>query len=113
MIGDTLPLRCQLIKLQQVITCSAMSYVPSIRYLSRIISALAVNGELSITNLAMQSRVNHLRCRAVVDWLQFSGYVNVVMRDNRRIVALTETGLSYSKRVFELGDVTNPAIRKH
>lgn len=84
-----------------------MSEVPSIRYLTRMLGALTANGELTVTNLAMLSRVNHKRCRSMLNWLERSGFARISVRNQKRYIGLTESGMSYARRIRALIEATN------
>jgi predicted transcriptional regulator len=63
---------------------------------------LISHGEITVTNLAMLSRVNHKRCTELIGWLRASGYVETRMHRNKRYVMLTESGYSYGNRLLEV-----------
>ena len=81
--------------------------LPSIKYLTRILDALSTHGELTVTNVAMLSRMNHNRCNAILKWLQITGLVNTRICNNKRYVALTQTGHDYARRLQEVNDVVH------
>jgi predicted transcriptional regulator len=62
--------------------------------------------KVTITNLAMMSRVNHQRCRELVGWLQDSGYAEVRVYRRKRYVILTESGYDYGRRLLEVNTMT-------
>ena len=78
----------------------------SLRYLVRILAVLLDHDEITITNLAMLSRVNHRRCRELVGWMQGSGYVKMKVRRKKQYFGLTESGYRYGKRLLELRAMT-------
>jgi predicted transcriptional regulator len=78
----------------------------SLRYLVRILAVLLDHDEVTITNLAMMSRVNHRRCREVVGMMRDSGYARTTVRRKKQYVGLTESGYRYGKRLLELGAMT-------
>lgn len=79
---------------------------PSIKYLTRTMDVLAAHGELTVTNLAMLSRVNHKRCVALLKWLQHSGYIQTRLFKKRRFVALTQAGCEFARHLQEVNDLT-------
>lgn len=80
---------------------------PSLTYLVRIMDVLTAHGELTVTNLAMLSRMNHKRCNDMIEWLKCSGYVRTSLFKNRRYIALTETGRAYAGRLLEVNGMTH------
>ncbi|MGI0012049.1 MAG: hypothetical protein ACREBU_01200 [Nitrososphaera sp.] len=78
----------------------------SMTYLVRIMGVLISHGEVTTTNLAMLSRVNHKRCRELIRCLQDSGYVATRMHRSKRYVILTEAGYNYGKHLLEVSAVT-------
>ena len=79
---------------------------PSLTYLVRIMGVLISHGEVTITNLAMLSRVNHQRCRELSKWLQDSGYAETRVHRGKRYVMLTERGYDYGTRLLEVNGMT-------
>lgn len=79
-------------------------------YLIRIMSVLSQHGELSITNLAMLSRVNHERCAAMTVWLQAAGLVGTKLSDRRRYFTLTTSGHEYARRMQEIKEINDLAV---
>jgi predicted transcriptional regulator len=64
------------------------------------------HGEVTITNLAMLSRINHQRCRELTSWLQASGYAVTRLHRQKRYVILTERGYDYGTRLLEVNGLT-------
>ena len=79
---------------------------PSMTYLVRIMAVLISQGEVTVTNLAMLSRVNHKRCTELIGWLQDSEYVEIKLHRSKRYVILTENGLAYGERLLEVSAAT-------
>ncbi|MGI0012056.1 MAG: hypothetical protein ACREBU_01235 [Nitrososphaera sp.] len=75
-------------------------------YLIRMMDVLAVHSELTLTDLAMLSRMNHKRCRILLIWMLDSGYATTRLLKKRRYVALTQTGIEFARRVHELNDMS-------
>ncbi|MGI0012057.1 MAG: hypothetical protein ACREBU_01240 [Nitrososphaera sp.] len=75
-------------------------------YLVRIMGVLISQGQVTVTNLAMLSRVNHKRCKELISGLQDAGYVETRLHRSKRYVILTESGYEYGKRLLELSAVT-------
>jgi predicted transcriptional regulator len=84
---------------------------PSMTYLSRILDVLARHGELTITNLAMLSRMNHKRCVFLIRWLHDSGYVEIKEIKNKRYIGLTPPGNEYAKCMLQVNDKTHLPVR--
>lgn len=84
---------------------------PSLTYLVRIMRVLASRSELTVTNLAMMSRINHQRCSALLEWLQDSGYAQARLVRKRRFIALTEIGRDFANRLLEVNDMTHFPFR--
>jgi predicted transcriptional regulator len=80
------------------------------KYLIRMMVVLLAHDELTVTNLAMLSRMNYERCRNLLTWLLDSGYARTRLSKKRRFVALTQTGIEYAKRILELGNVRNSRL---
>lgn len=80
---------------------------PSMTYLVRIMRVLISQGEVTVTNLAMLSRVNHKRCTELIVWLQDSGYVEIKLHRSRRYVILTENGHNYGERLLDVSAATH------
>ena len=79
---------------------------PSMRYLVRIMGVLISQGQVTVTNLAMLSRVNHMRCAELIGWLQNSGYVEIKVHRKRHYVMLTENGHTYGERLLDVSAAT-------
>jgi predicted transcriptional regulator len=63
--------------------------------------------ELSVTSLAMISRMNHKRCNAMIRWLHDSGHVRIKVAKKNRSVILTQNGREYARRLLEVKNMTN------
>ena len=74
-------------------------------------AVLADQGELTVTNVAMLSRVNHKRCGTVLMWMVDSGYIETRVIKKKRHVVLTQTGCEYARRMQELSDMTHFSAR--
>ena len=75
-------------------------------YLVRIMGVLLSHGEVTVTNLAMLSRVNHKRCTELIRWLQDSGYVEIKLHRSSRYIILTESGHNYGQRLLDVSAAT-------
>jgi len=90
---------------------TAIANGPSIRYLIRIMDVLAGHSELTVTNLAMLSRVNHKRCLDLLLWLHESGYTRTRIFRKRRYVALTQNGCEYARHLQAVRDMTQIPVQ--
>jgi hypothetical protein len=66
---------------------------------------LATQGELTPSSVAMLSRVNHKRCRILLEWMQDAGYVRARSLRNKRYFMLTQSGHEYARLVHGLNDM--------
>lgn len=82
---------------------------PSITYLVRMMNVLIGSRNVTVTNLAMMSRMNHKRCNSMIRWLQDSGYVQTKVCGKKRYVALSQPGREYAGHLLEVRDMTFPA----
>jgi predicted transcriptional regulator len=80
----------------------SMSSQLSMRYLTRIMNVLLLHKTLTVTNLAMLSRVNHKRCNSLVKTLEGRRLVETTMVGNKRFVLLTPEGNDYAKKLTEI-----------
>lgn len=80
---------------------------PSIKYLLRMMYVLATYGELTVTDLAMMSRMNHKRCNVVLQWLLDSEYAEIRSFKTKRHVTLTQAGREYAKRLMEVSEMSH------
>lgn len=74
----------------------------SITYATRIMKVMLQQDEITITNLAMLSRVNHQRCKLVVSTLHSAGYVAVKSRGKWEYFLLTNSGRIYGKNLLDI-----------
>ena len=58
--------------------------------------------EISITNLAMLSRINHQRCRQLVKTLEACNYLTTRFEGKRQYVAITPLGRTFAEKLFEI-----------
>jgi predicted transcriptional regulator len=65
----------------------------SLTYLARIMEVLIEYHRITITNVAMLSRINHQRCRAIITFLVASGYVDSQFDGSKEYFSLTNPGL--------------------
>jgi predicted transcriptional regulator len=68
----------------------------------RIMNALILHDTLTVTNLAMLSRVNHKRCNSMLKTLEEWRLVETTMVGNKRFVFLTPEGNGYAKKLTEI-----------
>ncbi len=87
-----------------------MANGPSLTYLCRTLKVLVLHTELTITNLAMLSRMNHKRCNVLLRWLEKSGYVEIRMFGKKRYITLTSIGLEYARHMQEINEMTQYPI---
>jgi predicted transcriptional regulator len=78
----------------------------SLRYLLRLMEVLEENGEMTVTNLAMLSRLNHTRCTELVEQLQSADHVDIRILGRRRYVRLTQKGSMYAAKLREVGELS-------
>lgn len=71
---------------------------PSLKYVLRIIRVLSQQHEIGVTDLALLARVNHQRCMTSLDWMEELGLVQITPKNNRREVAVTDTGKDYIEK---------------
>jgi predicted transcriptional regulator len=67
---------------------------------------LMSQGEVTMTNLAMLSRVNYQRCKELSSRLEESGYAEIKAHHQKRYVILTESGYDYGRRLLEVNGMT-------
>ena len=72
------------------------------RYTIRAVDVLMNERVITITNLAMLSRLNHKRCRILVDQLEHVGYIETRKDGNKMYVHLTDLGKEYGWKLMNL-----------
>ena len=77
----------------------------SFKCILRIMQVLAGHETITITNLAMLSRMNHKRCVKHVTGLEKAGIVRIETRSNKKYVSLTTKGREYSDKLSEIGRI--------
>jgi predicted transcriptional regulator len=75
---------------------------PSMIYSVRAMKVLLYYDEITITNLAMLSRINHQRCRNLVLSLQSAKYLSTRFEGKRQYVSLTPSGRAFGMRLLDL-----------
>ena len=78
----------------------------SLRYLLRIMEVLEERGEMTLTNLAMLSRINHKRCTELVEHLKSADHLEARMVRGRRYVRLTQKGGQFVKSLREVRELS-------
>ena len=78
----------------------------SFKCILRIMLVLAEHETITITNLAMLSRMNHKRCVKLVTSLEKAGTARMEAKSNKRYVSLTTKGREYSNKLSEIGKIT-------
>lgn len=78
----------------------------SLRYLLRMMDVLEGQGEMTLTNIAMLSRINHKRCTELVEHLRTAGHLEAIWVGNRRYFRLTQKGGQYAKKLREVGELS-------
>ncbi|MGI0012044.1 MAG: hypothetical protein ACREBU_01175 [Nitrososphaera sp.] len=69
---------------------------PSVKYVLRIASIFSENDELSISRLALVTRMNYQRCELIVKWMEQHDFLDVVKEDNhRKKIRVTEKGKEF------------------
>jgi predicted transcriptional regulator len=68
------------------------------------LEVLTKNDILTITNLAMLSRINHKRCGAILRNLENLGYINEKPSEGRVYFFLTERGKEFAAKVFDVNN---------
>lgn len=77
-------------------------FIPSMKYLLRIMKVLKTHNHLTVTNIAMLSRINHKRCRAHIEWLEQKGYVTMKVLKGKKNIILTSSGLHYADKLLSV-----------
>lgn len=75
---------------------------PSMRYLARLMEVLTTHDRISITNLAMLSRINHQRCGELLGRLERAGYVGTRMSKGRKYFLLTDRGKDSARMLLDV-----------
>jgi predicted transcriptional regulator len=89
--------------------CKAID-APSFKYLIRIVKSLASQGELTVTNLAMASRMNHKRCSSVLEWLVKTGMTQKRISGKKRYFALTHRGWEFLDHAEKMGSIAHSPV---
>lgn len=75
---------------------------PSLKYLLRVTQVLRDNSSLTVTNVAMLSRINHTRCTALLKRMELAGYVTFTLKSKKKYVSLTRKGRENASKLVEV-----------